>query len=96
MLIIYVKIYCKYLSYSRISFIALLFSDIGLLLFRYSFYRFIESLNVRLVVGCVSVKFPRPEGDFVGKKYAIKSRCSSTFYQSCKGMFQSDCLHLYC
>jgi len=38
-------------------------------------------------MGCVSVKFPRSEGDFVGEKYSIKSRCSSTFYQSGKGEF---------
>jgi len=45
------------------------------------------------MLGCVSVKFPCSEGDFVGEKYSIKSRCSSTFYQSGKGEFidLSDC-----
>jgi len=46
-------------------------------------------------VGCVSVKFPRSEGDFIGQKYAVTSRCSVTFYQSCKGEFLSDCLNLF-
>jgi len=38
------------------------------------------------MIDYVVAKFPRSERDFVSQKYSIKSRCLSTFHQSCKGM----------